>query len=226
MLESRLQGLWDAYLAAERDRIRSVVIPALDGFVDALLESPPDIWKPWAKNVAADVSDRSSDTPVRFPLFRRAILPALAEGVLSREPGCARWLASFEALLVNSPDPPLPPGLRTSVALLAEAVRIDPADDIARRRLIDRHASYLEYTLHELPDAVLYGTDGASENECADLLARLSEFKAHVTVTRQEERFSELIRECEIHYNAYAAYLRSGPPYEGYQRYLERVGSG
>ena len=225
MLESRLQDLWDAYLAAERDRIRAVMMPALDRFVDALLESPPDIWKPWARKIAADISDRSMDTPVRFPLFRRAILPALAEGVLRQEPGCARWLASFESLLVN-PEPSLPPELRTSVALLAEAVRIDPTDDIARRRLIDRHAWYLEYTLHELPVGVLCGIDGASPNECDDLLALLDEFKAHVAVTRQEERFSELIRECEFHYNAYAAYLRSGPPYEGYQRYLERVGTG
>lgn len=226
MLEPRLQGLWDAYLAAERDRIRAVMMPALDCFVDALLESPPDSWKPWARKIAADIADRSSDTPVRFPLFRRAILPALAEGVLRQEPGCARWLASFESLLVNSPESSLPPELRTSVALLAEAVRIDPTDDIARRRLVDRHAGYLEYTLHELPVGVLCGTGGASPNECADLLALLNEFKAHVAVTRQEERFSELIRECEFHYNAYAAYLRTGPPYEGYQRYLERVGTG
>ena len=178
----------------------------------------------WAKKIAADISDRAADTPVRFPLFRRAVLPALTEGVLRQEPGCARWLASFESLLVNSPEPLLPPDLRTCVGLLAEALRLDPADDAARRRLIDRHASYLEYTLHELPVGVLCGIDRASPNQCEDLLALLDEFKADVALTTQEERFSELIRDCEFHYNAYAAYIRSGPPYEGYERYLERVG--
>ena len=226
MLDPHLQTLWDSYLAAERDRIRDVMMPALDRFLDALLASPPEIWKPWAKKIAADISDRSADTPMRFPLFRRAVLPALAEGVLVQEPGCARWLAPFESLLVNSPDPPLPPELRTPRSLLAEAVRLDPTDDIARRRLIERDASYLEYTLHELPVGVLCGVDGASPNECEDLLALLGEFKRHVAVTRQEEHYSELIHECECHYNAYAAYLRAGPPYEGYERYLERVGPG
>ena len=226
MLDSRLQDLWDSYLAAERDGIRAMTMPALDRFVDALLESPPELWKSWVKKIACDISDLSVDTPVRFPLFQRAILPALAEGVLRQEPGCARWLASFESLLVKSTDPPLPPELRTSVALLTEAVRLDPADDIARRRLIDRHASYLEYTLHELPVGVLYGTDGASANECEDLIGLLSEFKTHVAVTGQRERYAELIRECEFHYNAYAAYLRGGPPYKGYQQYLEREGTG
>ena len=120
MLDARLKDLWDSYLAAEHDRIRAVMMPALDRFLDALLESPPDIWKSWAKRIAADISDRSVDTPMRFPLFRRAVLPALAEGVLGQEPGCARWLASFESLLVNSADPLLPPELRTCVALLAE----------------------------------------------------------------------------------------------------------
>ena len=225
MLDSRLQDLWDSYLAAEREGIRAVMTPALDRFVVALLESPPELWKPWAKKLAADISDRSVDTPVRFPLFQRAILPALAEGVLRQELGCARWLASFESFLVNSTDPPLPPELRTTVALLTEAVRLDPADDIARRRLIDRHASYLEYTLHELPVGVLYGADGASANECEDLLALLGDFKTHVAVTGQQERYAELIRECDFHYNAYLAYLRSGPPYEGYPKYLERVGT-
>ena len=108
--------------------------------------------------------------------------------------------------------------------MLAEAVRLDPSDDIARGRLIDRQASYLEYTLHELPVGVLYGADGASLNECEDLLALLGEFKAHVVAMREEASYSELIRECEFHYNAYAAYLRGGPPYEGYERYLETHG--
>lgn len=222
MLDSHLQNLWDSYLAAEHDGIREVRMPALDRFLDALLKSPPDIWKLWARKIAADISDRSVETPMRFPLFQRVVLPALAEGVLRQEPGCARWLASFESRLLNSPDPLLPPELRTCVALLAEAVRLDPSDDIARRRLIERHASYLEYTLHEVPVGVLCGADSATLTECEDLLALLGEFKTHVAVTREEARYAELIRECEFHYNAYAAYLRSGPPYEGYERYLER----
>jgi len=226
MLDSRPQELWESYLAAERDRIRAVMMPALDRFVDALLESPTDIWKPWAKTIAAHISDRSVDIPMRFPLFRRVILPALAEGVLRHEPGCARWLASFESLIVNSNDVPLAPELRTSAGLLAEAVRLDPKDDIARRRLIERHASYLEYTLHELPTGVLYGADGASPDECQELLSLLREFKTHVKLTHQEQHYSDLIRECEFHYAAYAAYLRGGPPYEGYERYLKSVDAG
>ena len=87
--------------------------------------------------------------------------------------GCARWLAWFESHLTKSPNPPLPPKLRTSNALLAEAVRLDPSDDIARQRIINRHSSYLEYTLHDLPLGVLYGPDGASANECEDLLGLL-----------------------------------------------------
>ena len=221
MLDSNVQDLWDSYLAAEREGIRAVTMPALNRFIDALLESPPDVWKPWAKKIAADISDRLVATRMRFPLFYRVLLPALAEGVLRQEPGCARWLAWFESHLTKSTSPPLPPELRTSDALLAEAVRLDPSDDIARQRIIKRHSSYLEYTLHDLPVGVLYGPDGASTNECEELLGLLDEFKTHVAITGQQEHYSELISACEFHYNAYAAYLRSGPPYEGYRRYLE-----
>ena len=128
---------------------------------------------------------------------------------------------------MNSPDPPLPPELRTPRSLLAEAVRLDPTDDIARRRLIERDASYLEYTLHELPVGVLCGVDGASPNECEDLLAPSSASSRDMWRLRDKKSTTRSwIHECECHYNAYAAYLRAGPPYEGYERYLERVGPG
>lgn len=220
MLDERLQNLWDAYLVAERDRVRQSMMLALDRFIDALLESPPDLWKAWAKQLAEAVSDRGAETLVRFPLFRRVLLPALAEGVRQQEPHCARWLASFEALLLHSPTPSLPPHLRTAVGLLNEALRLNPADTRARKGLIQRHAWLLEYSLHELPDGVLYGPNAASLKECEELLSLLHEFKHHVALTNQQERYAELLEECEYHYPAYARYLQTRQDGEGYELFL------
>ena len=135
------------------------MMPALDRFLDALLASPPEIWKPGEEESAADISGSIRRTHrCDFRCFGGANLPALAEGVLVQEPGCARWLAPFESLLVNSPDPLCHPNSGPPAHLLAEAVRLDPTDDIARRRLIERDAPDLEYTLHELPVGVLCGS--------------------------------------------------------------------
>lgn len=220
MLTIRLEQLWTEYLAAEKDRIRDVMMPALERFIDELLALPSVEWKHWAKETASAISDQHAGVPVRFPLFRRVLLPALVEGVLNQESGCARWLAHFESLLVHSHASNLPAPLRTVRGLLREAVRVDPSDDVARRRLIVRLVGYLEYTLHELPIGVLYGTDGATEEQCEELLVFLDEFKAHVQLTGQSDTYAELIQECEGHYSTYRDYVRGGRPGGSYEAYM------
>lgn len=221
MLDTETQKLWDDYLAAEKDRIRGVTMPALDRFIEAVLQLDPAVWKAWARDFAAQVSDEGSDAPVRFPLFRRVLLPALAEGVLQDVPGCARSLAHFESHLVNTQDVPLPEHLRSAVGLLQAAVRCDPNDRLARSRLVGRWSNYLEYTLHELPDGVLYGHNGATPEQCGELLALLQDFRGHVAVLNQEERFADLIADCTLHFNSYREYLAQRQPGETYESFLE-----
>lgn len=220
MLDPETQKLWDSYLTAEKDRIRDVTMPALDRFIDAVLRLDPAVWQAWARDLAARISDEGCDVPVRFPLFRRVLLPALAEGVLQDVPGCARSLARFESHLVNTKDVPLPDHLRSAVGLLQAAVRCDPADRLARSRLVHRWANYLEYTLHELPDAVLYGHDGATQEQCGELLELLRDFRSHVAVLNQEEKFADLIAECDLHFNGYREYLARKQPGETYESFL------
>lgn len=220
MLDKETQELWAEYLAAERDRIQSVTTPALDRFIDALLRHDPEIWHPWAREVARQVSDQGSEIPVRFPLFRRVLLPALSDGVLREFPGCARWLAYFESLLVNTPAAALPVHLQTTRGLLQEAVRVDPADRRARRRLVQRWASSLEYAVHETPDCVLYHNREATAEECDQLRMELEEFRTHVTALHQDDDLSELIAECDLHFRSYREYLLRGRPGGSYEQFL------
>jgi hypothetical protein len=222
MIEPEAERRWTEYLVAERDRIRHVMMPALDRFLDALLALTPEIWQRWAKDLARDVADDGADLPVRFPLFRRAVLPALERGVIDREPGCARWLSHFEQLMFHPlPESMLPANLRGAEGLLEEALRVDPEDDRARRLLIKRRGSYLVYTLHELPSGVLYGHNGATPEECDELLALLADFRTHVTRLGESAEYSELVADCNFHFRAYRDYLRADRPggsYEGYLR--------
>jgi hypothetical protein len=130
-MDDAIQDLWRGYLAAEADRIRPVTMAALERFIDALLARPEAEWHAWAKRCAASISDEGADFPVRTPLFRRVLLPALAAGVGRREPGCARWLAQHELLLFHADASLLPEGMRTAMGLLREALRVDPSDSLA-----------------------------------------------------------------------------------------------
>jgi hypothetical protein len=216
---------WAAYLAAERDRVRAVTMPALDAFLDALLAEPPSVWKGWAKNLARETADEGAAWPVRFPLFRRAILPALVEAIAAREPGPARWLASFDQLLFHVPGE-LPEGLRTSEALLREALRVDPKDQRARQKLVEHVASYLDYTLHELPAGVLWGQNGATAEQCVELQELLTDFREHTDRLQETTRYADLIKDCELHFRTYREYLLAGRPGGSYEAYLREHPAG
>jgi hypothetical protein len=224
--------LLEEYQRAERDNNRNAALELLDQFIDALSSEAPDIKKRWALDCAAAVADRNIEFPVRLPLFQRVLLPVLADGVLRDEPGCARWLAHFDSLLdklSKSNESTLPEHLYNKVWLLKAALRLDPADLLARRRLVERYADYLAYTLHELPAGVLYGPNGATVAECTELLELLEEFKAHITVLGNFDQYADLITRCEFHYHTYRAYRSAQPddsyPDESYKEFYSQRGA-
>lgn len=221
-LPSEIANLWSEYLGAERDHIRAVVTESLARFIDRLLLEESPAWHTWALGTAAAVSDSGADIPVRFPLFERVLLPALEEGVTRGMPGCARWLAHFDQLLCHTRRSVLPERFRTAVGLLNEALRLDAADHRARRRLVQRHAQYLEYTLHALPSGVLYGNHGATISECEELLLLLAEFRGHATLLGETDCYKSLIDECTQYYTTYCDYLRRDQPRGSYEEFIKR----
>ena len=220
VLDAITQQLWSDYLRAEQDRIRDVMLSALDRFIRAFVRLSETSQREWALHLASDVADQGADIPVRFPLFERVLLPVLAAGVADERPGCARWLAHFESQLMNAKRIVLPDRLLSAAGLLLEALRVDPLDRRAREGLVRRRASYLRYTLHELPAGVLYGHNGATLTECDELLAELADFREHVDILGDTARFAALIDECALHFPRYREYLASGRAGDSYERFL------
>jgi len=223
-------NLLKEYQRAEREDMQNAALELLDRFIDAILSEAPDIKKRWALDCAASVADYNMAFPVRLPLFQRVLLPVLVDGVLQDEPGCARWLAHFESLLYQlskSNELALPEHLYNKVWLLKAALRLDPADLLARRHLVEQHADYLAYTLHELPAGVLYSPDYATVAECTDLLEFLEEFKAHISALGNFDQYADLIARCEFHYHTYREYLSAQPDDsdETYKHYYRQRGA-
>jgi hypothetical protein len=220
--EDRMHALWSSYLEAERVGLRDVMRKSLDDFVSTLLVEGRDDVDAWALDLAEQVVDGGKQIPVRTPLFRRVLCPALVRGVLGERRCCARWLANFERELIEAEREvaDLPDNLRTGSGLLREALRVDPSDVKARRRLIENEARYLQYTIHELPTGVLYGHNSASIEECSELLTRLAEFCEHVQVLGERRRYEELIANCRHHFRAYRQYLTHRRPGDSYAEFL------
>ena len=225
MTQTRLQDAWAAYIAAEDERIRQVYMARLRDLIRVLNVLPEARRSVWAMEIAQFSVDKENPVPVRLPLFREVLFPALHSGFRRNVPGCARWLAGFYQLLYKSPECrcQLPPDARSVVGLLRAALRIDPADALSRSRLIREIQWQLEYSLHELPELLLYGNRGATMEDCEKLRADLVEFECLIQDHAAEEDHSDLIEECKFHYTAYAAFLNRRQDFDSYESYLQQA---
>ena len=217
--------LWNAYLEAENRGLRSERNDALERYLESLAELPLASQHEWSLQLASDIVDDGASTPVRMPLFRRAILPALEAAVATQTPGAARWLAGFAQHIYKCGDlkPRLIDGSLTEHALLLTALEHDANDSAARRKLLDLLVRRLDYTLHELPSGVLYGHDGATVDQCREMLAELDDFTNHAEILGIADDYSDLVTKCKFHYNAYAEYLTDRRGASCYADYLSQV---
>ena len=209
MLSPKLQALWDEYLRQERQSVRSPILPTLENFIDALARTSVEYRTSWALKIAEAVVDQKKGIPVRLPLFRKVLFPALLSGYREQIPGCARWLAGFYQLLYNSPGclDQLSPNERFVPNLLRAALQVDPNDTRSRGQLIGVLASHLEYAIHEVPSGVLFGSNGASIAECDLLVEELDEFSRLASADGCIERYRGLVDDCRLHFVAYRDYL-------------------
>ena len=54
------EKLWRQYLDAEKNRVRLVMLPALERFIDELLAESKGSWQQWALDIAIQVSDEGA----------------------------------------------------------------------------------------------------------------------------------------------------------------------
>ena len=222
MLPKPQSDLWDNYLAAENRGLRQERNAALKAFLGAYRELSSDVQHRWALQLASRLIDEGDELPVRMPLFRRVLLPELQSAITDREPGSARWLAGFSQHIYKCADlrDQLADESFTEHGLLLTALDHHPDDNVARRRIIELGVSRLRYTLHELPTGVLYGIDGATIDECSELLAELDDFLAHVNYLGVAAEYTDLIDKCRFHYDAYAGYLANRHGASSYAEFL------
>ncbi|MCX6950873.1 MAG: hypothetical protein NTV51_01605, partial [Verrucomicrobia bacterium] len=226
MLSANCSTRWRAYGAAEKVRVRAELTAALREFVDEFQREPVAARERWAWDLAQRVVDEGADLPVRMPLFREVLFPALLAGLRHWRGDCARWLAGFDQLLYHSPEcrVQLPEGSRSAPGLLRRALAVDPGDVRSKRRLLAILRSRFDYVLHELPDGVLYGADGATPAQCEEMLEELREFAALVRECGGEAEDPALIEDARFHLVAYRDYVQTRQEGETYADYLAQRG--
>jgi hypothetical protein len=214
---------WNAYIVAEARGIRREYLPALDTFLDALSACTEEERALWVSQFFGRWSTGKETLPLRGPLLERAVLPHLATEFRNGSAHAAQQLAelywthgshrSWNQLKLPS-----------RIELLEEAYRRNPSSDEIRKKLLNHHLSYVQYTLHELPMGVLIGINGANADECTELEAFLDEVTQLMHPSERVE-YEALFSDARFHYRTYRDYLQQSDRC-GYEAYLARIGQG
>ena len=104
--------------------------------------------------------------------------------------------------------------------LLEQGLRLSPNDTELLRQYEEKQRDYFEYTLHEIPTGVLYGSDGATIEQCEELLNDLTKYKEVCEKLKVDNE--ELITDCEFYYSSYKDYLTIYKNYSGFGDYLSK----
>lgn len=87
-----------------------------------------------------------------------------------------------------------------------------------RKARYEKLLDALEYVVHELPAGVLFGADGASPKQCAELMADLNDFeKLCVELERPQ---AEFIEACRWHFDHYPHFLGRRGHFTSYAQYI------
>jgi len=105
--------------------------------------------------------------------------------------------------------------------LIEKGLYLQPNDkELLRNRELTLRG-YINMTLHELPTGVLYETNGATIEECDELLKVLDYYK--IICDRQQVDHSDLINEARYYYQTYKTYLSVYKQYNGFKDYLAQA---
>lgn len=173
-------------------------------------------------NEIAEISDylMLNSIIIRQPVFASIIYPPLDQGVVSGDINAVKALIRLSSYMHNHQK--YTKHYKYSVSGLVDAgLKISPYDKELLGWYEKNTRDYLLYTLHELPSGVLYGVDGASVEECDELIFLVAEYES--ACEKLSVEYKEMIAKCRFYYLAYKKYLLNTNLYTSFSNYLETI---
>ena len=106
---------------------------------------------------------------IRHEVYAGLIFPVLAEGYARKEFWSVYWLGRTAQNLYAAPSLHAQVEYKVERHFFREAYALNPTDEV-RRCLLSAYVSEFQYCQHEWPAGILCGMDGASLEECAEIL--------------------------------------------------------
>lgn len=222
-LAPALAALWQNYLADEARGLRTDTLTTLRTFIDALQTGPAEQQQLFAAEFCRLAADEGATLPRREPLFAGVLAPYLRAAYEREEEYAGRQLVFFREDFWKLPqNHPLYQSAPHIIDLLHEAFQQNPADTRTREMLLRHLRDSFEYAVHEVPDGVLYGFDGATVAECHEWEEDLALFREVAEAHSVAAQYEVAMQKWAFHFHGYADYLTHRADYGNYATYIKR----
>lgn len=161
--------------------------------------------KQWTEAFLEDWKDSHKFT-IRHELYEHVVFPVLLESFKKSEPWGIRWLARTVQNLYKATALWEQVDCMTEGQLLEQLLSITPHDTDLQDRILAIRIDSLRHCVHEWPRGILYGMNGATLEQCAEIEqaaaeARIRDLKGDYSefVTDFEDKLREYVRRMEAY---------------------------
>lgn len=106
---------------------------------------------------------------IRHELYEHVVFPVLLESYKRSEPWGIHWLAKTSQNLYQAAALWEQIDHKSEYQLLDQLLSVAPNDASVRAELLEKQIEWLRYSGHEWPSGILYGHDGATLPQCAEI---------------------------------------------------------
>ena len=107
---------------------------------------------------------------IRHEIYEHVVFPVLLDGYRRSDPWSLLWLARTIQNLYQSKQLWEKIEMKTDYALLKELLVLSPQNEQVESELLSKQLEWFRYSAHEWPAGILYGQDGATANQCIEIL--------------------------------------------------------
>lgn len=162
------QTLFEQYETAKEQGNKRLAASLISEFIETFTtDEEREEWTRWYMN------NRAVEHTVRHELFEQVIFPVLLAGHQRSDPWCIEMLERCAQNLYKAKHLWSQVGYQTEMQLAEHRLELTPNDLKAKKRVLEHLISWFRYSEHKWPAGILYGSDGATETECQEILHSL-----------------------------------------------------
>ncbi|MEH1787339.1 hypothetical protein [Nostoc sp.] len=136
---------------------------------------------------------------ISYELYEEVVFPALFRGYQNRDFWSALWLARTAQNLYKVKHLHEQINFKTDYELLKECYLLDRSNSDVHKDLLSVQIRWLQYCIHEYPTGILYGVNGATIDECHEILSEI-EFIRELDVEKIHEKFLNEVQSKVLEY--------------------------